>query len=338
MRKIKVAQIGVNVYSHGPQIFYSLTIHPEVFDLVGYAVVEDEHETCCNKIKKFFNGYKELPLEEILDDPTIEAVIIETDEIHLLKYALMAAERGKHIHMEKPGSQNLQDFEKLIETVRQTGKILHLGYMYRYNPMIADCIRRAKLGEFGTVYSVEAHMGRLDNKHARKWLGNFKGGMMFYLGCHLVDLVMQIQGVPEKVIPLNTVTGIDSVDTEDLGFAVLCYPNGVSVVRTASTEVGGFNRRQLVICGSKLTSEIKPLEAYSQNTDRRYMFYTEKTDSYIDEDGLVVSEHSRSEDFHRYENMLLAFAQMVVGEKKNPYTLEYELELFRVLMQCCGIK
>ena len=133
MKPIRIAQIGLNRYSHSGEIFHTLKIHPELFEIVGYALVEDERETCAQKIQKL-EGYPELTLEEILNDPTIEAVAVETDEIHLLKYAQMAAEHGKHIHMEKPGSQDLAAFEKLIETVRQNGKVFHIGYMYRYHP------------------------------------------------------------------------------------------------------------------------------------------------------------------------------------------------------------
>ena len=94
-------------------------------------------------------------------------------------------------------------------------------------------------------------MSRLDPLDVREWLAAFRGGMMFYLGCHLVDLVMQIQGVPERVTAFNTATGQADVNTEDFGFAVLQYPNATSVIRTAATEVGGMRRRQLVICGEK---------------------------------------------------------------------------------------
>jgi len=336
MRKIRIAQIGMNRYSHAPEVFTTLKLHPEVFDLVGYALVEDERDTCKGKLK-YFEGYPELTLDEILNDPTIEAVAVETDEIHLLKYALMAAEHGKHIHMEKPGSQCFEDFEKLIDTMRQTGKVFHTGYMYRYNPLIADAIRRAQAGEFGHIYSVEAHMSRIDTKETREWFGSFKGGMMFYLGCHLVDLVMQLQGEPQAVIPLNTATGIDGVNTEDLGFAVLQYPHAVSVIRMGGTEIAGFNRRQLVICGSKRTVEIYPLEVRVMDTEREFMHYAEKNEAYIGEDGYSVREHSRSEDFQRYEDMLLAFASMVRGERDNPYSLDYELSLFHVILRCCGI-
>ncbi len=336
MRKIRIAQIGVNRHSHAPEIFETLTLHPELFDIVGYALVEDERETCAKKLK-YFEGYPELTLEEILNDPTIEAVAVETDEIHLNKYAQMAADAGKHIHMEKPGSQCLEDFERLIGTMRQTGKVFHIGYMYRYHPLIADAIRRANAGEFGHIYSVEAHMSRNDKKGTREWFGSFTGGMMFYLGCHLVDLVMQLQGEPQEVIPLNTSTGIDGVNTEDLGFAVFRYPHAVSVIRMGGAEIAGFERRQLVICGSKRTVEIRPLEAKVKNATQSYMLYSEKNESSLNTEGHLVREHSRSEVFQRYEEMLSAFAAMVRGELENPYSLDYELSLFRLILRCCGM-
>lgn len=334
MRKIRIAQIGVNRYSHAPDIFHTLSIHPEIFDLAGYTFVEDEKDTCKDRLK-LFEHYPELTLREILEDPTIEAVTVETDEVHLLKYAQLAAEHGKHIHMEKPGSQSLENFEKFIETVRASGKVLHTGYMYRYNPYISEAITRARAGELGDIYSVEAHMSRLDDSKCREWLGSFKGGMMFYLGCHLVDLVLQLQGLPNEVVPFNTATGIDGINTEDLGFAVLKYPHAVSVIRVGGTEIGGGNRRQLVICGSRETLEIRPLEC-GVRSDKNFMLYTKKHTARR-ENGKDVLTEEKSEPFQRYEAMLLAFAEMVRGKRKNPYTLDYELDLFKTVLKCCGI-
>ncbi|MBO5295498.1 MAG: Gfo/Idh/MocA family oxidoreductase [Clostridia bacterium] len=338
IKPIRIAQIGINRHSHAPEVFHTLKLHPELFDVAGYALVEDERITCADKLT-VFEGFCELTLDEILNDPTIEAVTVETDEIHLTKYAQMAADHGKHIHMEKPGSQNTKAFERLARTLQANGKVFHVGYMYRYNPVVSDAIARAKAGEFGTVYSVEAHMSRWDYKITREWFGSFRGGMMFYLGCHLIDLVLQIQGIPQSVIPLNTATGLDGVNTEDLGFAVLQYPNAVSVIRMGGTEVGGFQRRQLVICGSKRTVEIKPLEASAPKTisnGAKYMLFAEKTERFVGEDGHTKETHVKSEVFQRYEAMLLAFADMVHGNKKNPYTYDYEIELFKTIMKCCG--
>lgn len=331
MRRIKIAQIGINRYSHAPEVFHTLKVHTELFELVGYVLVEDERERCAEKIKKYYDGYPELSLEEVLNDPEIEAVTVETDEIHIFKYAQMAAEAGKHIHMEKPGSQDLRAFEKLIDTVRKTGKAFNVGYMYRYNPFIADAIERAKKGEFGHIFSVEAHMSRHDNKETRGWFDSFEGGMMFYLGCHLVDLVLQLQGLPESVIPLNTATGIDGVASEDFAFAVLKYPNALSFVRAGGTELDGFKRRQLVICGEKMNMEIRPLEALYHDTDEKYMLYCEKDE--VTPEGRT---HAVSQPYQRYREMMKSFAAIVRGEKENPYTLEYELELFKTILKCCG--
>ena len=111
MKKIRIAQIGMNRYSHAPDIFITLKALPELFDIAGYALVEDERETCADKLH-VFDGYPELTLDEILRDPTIEAVAVETDEIHLTKYTRMAARHGKHIHM-----------QHLVVALRGTGHV-----------------------------------------------------------------------------------------------------------------------------------------------------------------------------------------------------------------------
>ena len=81
-----------------------------------------------------------------------------------------------------------------------------------------------------------------------------------------------------------------------------------------------------------------PLEEDAYDPDRKWMLYTEKTERYFDENGKTACEHSQSEPYQRYEAMLLAFARMVRGEQENPYTLEYELALFRTLLKCCGME
>ena len=337
-KKIRIAQIGVNRYSHATDIFRTLMNLSDEFEIVGYALVEDERETCAKKLK-CFEGYREMTVEEILNDPTIDAVAVETDEIHLNKYAQMVADAGKHMHMEKPGSQDLASFEKLVETVKRNQTVFHIGYMYRYNSFIADAIARAKAGEFGDIYCVEAHMSRYDKDDCREWFSSFKGGMMFYLGVHLVDLVLQIQGEPTEVIPLNTITGLHGIETEDLGFAVLKYPHATSVIRMGGTEVGGYKRRQLVICGDRHTVEICPLEetptVKTLNTVSELL--TRKKEYVLDEEGHVKTVSAESEHFGRYDAMMRAFAAMVRGEKQNPYTYDYELQLFRLILKCCGV-
>ena len=188
MKKIRIAQIGVNRYSHALSIFNSLKTQPDIFEVVGFCLVEGEKERF-EKELFVFDGYPELTLDEILNDPTIEAVTVETEEIHLTKYAIMAAEHGKMIHMEKPGGTSLEEFEKLISLVKEKNLVFQMGYMYRYNPYISKLIKRLKDGELGEIISVEAQMSCKHSDELRNWLTCFEGGIMFFLGCHLVDLI-----------------------------------------------------------------------------------------------------------------------------------------------------
>ena len=241
MKKIKVAQIGTSANSHGNLIWKSIIKQKDIFDVVGYAFPENEREKFPDYAKAF-DGYNELTVDEILNNPEIEAVAVETEEIYLTKYALMVANAGKHLHMEKPGGVDLADFEKLVEILKSKNLTFSTGYMYRFNPKIREAIAKVKNGELGEIYSVEAHMDCKHSADVRQWLQNFPGGMMFFLGCHLIDLIYQIQGEPQKVISLNCSTGYDDVTANDYGMVVFNYKNGVSFAKTCANEIGGFLR------------------------------------------------------------------------------------------------
>ena len=327
-KKIKIAQIGTSQNSHGNLIWKSLLKQTDVFDVVGYAFPENEREKFLKKVTAF-DGYREMTVEEILSDPEIEAVAVETEEIYLTKYAQMAATAGKHIHMEKPGGTDLRAFEELVATLKAKSLVFSTGYMYRFNPLIKECLEKIRRGDLGEIYAVEAHMDCKHPPRVREWLSTFQGGMMFFLGCHLIDLIYQIQGEPTEVIPMNCSTGFDGITSEDYGMVVYKYPNGVSFAKTCASEMGGYLRRQLVICGEKGTIELKPLEATTEGG-----MYTDMGECY--ESGWQKPwQTHRSETYDRYDDMMRNFAEMVRG-KENPYSYDYELNLYKLILRSCG--
>lgn len=330
-RKIKVAQIGTSANSHGNWIFNSLKKQSELFEIVGYALPENE-EKMLPECMKIFDGYRRFTVDEVMSNPNVEAVVIETEEIHLTKYARMAVENGKHIHMEKPGGTNLEEFEKLIAMLKEKQTVFHIGYMYRYNPFVKELLQKVKNGELGDIISVEAQMNCFHPAKTRQWLSNFPGGMMFFLGCHLIDLILQIQGMPERVVALNKCVGVDGVCAEDYGMAIFEYKNGVSFAKTSALEMGGYARRQFVVTGTKGTIELKPFEMYAENSS---LLYTRKTE-YRSGNWGDMGQCSRTEPFDRYDDMMASFAEIVRGDKNNPYTYDYELELYKTILQACG--
>ncbi len=323
MRKIRIAQIGINEYSHGANIWESLRKQPELFEVVGYALPERERERLPQRMP-IFEGYREMTVKEILEDPTIEAVAVETDEIYLTKYALMAAKAGKHIHMEKPGGAELAPFKELIATVKKQGTVFHTGYMYRYNPYVQELLEDVRQGKLGEILYVEAQMNCWHKPDAREWLQNLPGGMMFYLGCHLIDLILLLQGEPKRVLPLNK--------GALFGMAALEYEKGISFAKTTAVERGGFLRRQLVVCGTEKTVELKPLEKYVDGP----LLITGKTESTATKPWTEEGTYSECAPVDRYDDMMAGFAAYVRGEKENPFTPDYELTLYKTLLNCLG--
>ena len=328
MKKIKIAQIGTSKNSHGSPIFETLKKLSDIFEVVGYALPEGEREKFPRQMD-VFNGYTEMTVEEILGNPEIDAVAVETEEIYLTKYALMVARAGKHLHMEKPGGTDLKAFRELVSILKEKELVFSTGYMYRFNPKIREAMEKVRRGELGKIYAVEAHMDCKHTPEVRAWLGSFPGGMMFFLGCHLIDLIYRIQGEPDEVIPLSCSTGFDGVAAKDYGMVALKYPSGVSFAKTCAYENGGFMRRQLVICGEKGTVEIKPLEAKAEGGQ-----YTVMHENYDAAWNSAWTE-SQSDVHDRYEAMIQNFAELING-KANPYSYEYELGLYELVLKCCG--
>ena len=112
MSKIRIAQIGVG-HDHS-DLLTSLIRQTDIFDFVGYCVLEGEEEHFELVREQFFSNAKRLSLEEIINDPELNAVAIETFEENLTKYARMALERGLHVHMDKPGSVDHAEFEEMM--------------------------------------------------------------------------------------------------------------------------------------------------------------------------------------------------------------------------------
>ena len=331
-KRVKIAQVGTNVYTHASQTFAGMLKQTEEFDVIGVAEPIDACKA--NLERGDYRDQTHYTVEQLLAMDDLEAVAIETNEENMTEYAQMFADRGVAVHMDKPGSHGTASFKKLADTLERQSLPFQLGYMYRYNPLIQRSMAEIEAGRLGEILSVEAQMSVRYTPENRQWLGKFKGGMMYYLGCHMVELVYRLQGMPEKVLPMNLCTGTDGVTAEDQGFAVLQYPRGISIVKSNAIEYNGFERRQLVITGTRGTIELKPLERYENGELFTYGSYTHSGN--VGSDYRDSSDKWREGPYDRYDAMMLDFARMVRGEVENPYSYAYETELFGLFMRCCG--
>jgi predicted dehydrogenase len=92
-------------------------------------------------------------------------------------------------------------------------------------------------------------------------LAEYRGGSMFELGCHLIDLVVGVLGPPTKVHPFPRHSSSIDDSLVDNMLAVLEYPQAVATVRSSVNEVEGGARRHFTLCGSEGTMHIQPLDS-----------------------------------------------------------------------------
>ena len=94
------------------------------------------------------------------------------------------------------------------------------------------------------------------------------------------------------------------------------YPKATCTIRSALVEVQGWERRQFVVCGTKGTIEIKPLEdpvLKLSLTEPQGEF--KKGSQFVD---LIPNGD-------RYDAQLLDFARTILGEKKPDYSYKHDL-------------
>lgn len=326
MRKINVVLVGIG-HDHAHDTFKTIIKLEEKYNILGI-VLDNYDNGNYNKFKNEYDKYPHFSLDEALKLDNLDAAIIESDDRELTNYALAFAKKSIPVHMDKPGSQDKESFDSLIKICKANIVPLHLGYMYRYNPAIKEALKVIKSGAIGKIYYVQAEMSINHPKEKREWLNNFNGGMMYFLGCHLVDLIVTIMGTPNEVIPMNSRSSNDV--GEDIGYAILKYNNIPSTIITSGVEFDGFSRRHILIAGETATIDIAPTELVING--KLYSKAIYKCPVLSKDYKAGINEYG---PFDRYEEMFNEFYLVVTKEIENPYTYEHEQIVHDTLLKAC---
>ena len=324
---IKIGQIGIG-HNHGEAKMIAVKKFPELFEVVGFA---EENEEWLEKRGNLecYKGLKRYSVDELIEK--CDALLIETDVWNLTEIAQKCIDAGKHVHIDKPASGTLQEYKKMLDTARDKNLIVQLAYMYRYNPAIQKTFELIKDGKLGEIYSINAEMSTFHSQNYRKWLTNFGGGIMYILGCHLIDLIVYIMGKPDKIHSFLKHTKLDDIDTNDNNLVVMEYEKALARVFVSSVEVNGYGRRQFVVSGSKGTVNICPLEQPLQMT---YSDTKIADTAFGDRKEIVPIEDNTATC--RYDEMLKDFYCYIMGLKENPFTYEHEYNVQAVLDEVIG--
>jgi len=208
---------------------------------------------------KRFAGIKFVGESEILGDDSLDVILVECRIWEAISWGNKVLDAGRHLHLEKPPSPELEPFRKLVEKAKSKKRVLQLGYNYRFHPGILAAIDAAKKGWLGDAYLLRATMNSDRSPDGRALEARYPGGAFFELCGHMVDRTVELWGRPEKVTSFlrHDTSAPDTL--KDNTLAVLEYDKSMAIVSTAANMANGSAHRSFELVGTDGSFFIQPI-------------------------------------------------------------------------------
>jgi len=216
---------------------------------------------------KYYEDYREMLRGDI------DAVSICLPHSLHCEATIEAASLGKHVLIEKPISNTLEEADQIIEACRQHGVNLMVGFTHRFHPELQMARRLIDEGELGQLCLAIDHMsfggpGSIASWAWRKEVGG--GGVLMFNGTHGIDRLRWL--VSGEVVEAYTQMRMcaHEGDTEDNLVALLRFDNGVIASMTQNQCPYPVPRKcDLEIYGTKGTIRIKTWDSLEFFSDTK---------------------------------------------------------------------
>lgn len=198
-------------------------------------------------------------IDDVLQDPDIDAVAIATPVSTHATLALAALEAGKHVLVEKPLADNVRDAERVARRATELGRILMVDHVYVYSPAVRKIKALLDEDNLGEIYYIDS---------VRINLGLFQGdvNVLWDLAPHDLSIIDYLLGRLPRSLAATGVSHTTS-DLEDVAYLNLDFGrsliatfhvNWLSPVKVRHTIIGA-SRRSIVYND---LDPVEPLKVY----------------------------------------------------------------------------
>ncbi|MBT1700603.1 Gfo/Idh/MocA family oxidoreductase [Fulvivirgaceae bacterium PWU4] len=281
--KINIGVIGCN--GMGWSNTNSLLKMQDV-DLIGICDVDNnvirkrlaDYAKLRTNVPKTYTDYREL-----LNDKDIDAVVIGTPDHWHCKIMVDAVKAGKHVYVEKPIANSIEECNIMVAAQEKTGKVVQAGQWQRSGPHYRKAIEIVRSGVLGKIRLVKvwAYQGWMNpvpvlqdspvpegvnydmwlgpapkrNFNANRfhfnfrWFWDYAGGLMTDWGVHEIDIALYAMqaSAPVSVMAAGGKLAYpdDASETPDTLQAIFQYEN-FSMLWEHATGIdnGPYNRRE----------------------------------------------------------------------------------------------
>ena len=193
--------------------------------------------------------------EELLADPSIEAVYNPLPNHLHVPVSIQALEAGKHVLCEKPIALTADEAQHLVAARDRTGKLVTEAFMVRFHPQwrkAREVVREGRIGELRALQFFFSYDNR-DPANIRN-LADIGGGALYDIGCYPIATARFMFGAePTRVVGLIERDPVMRIDR--LTSAILDFPGGQASF-TCATQLVPFPRVQIAGTRGRIEIEI----------------------------------------------------------------------------------
>jgi predicted dehydrogenase len=195
--------------------------------------------------------------EEILADPSVDAVDICLPTFLHAPLTTQALRMGKHVLVEKPMALSGADCERMCDEAARSGRVLMVAHVVRFFEPYRELTRLVKSGRLGAIRScLFRRRTAVPTWGPWEFDKSKSGGGVFDLLIHDVDMALGLFGLPEAISATgyeDMANGVDMVTSEfhyrDIGSVTISggwhhiggYPFSMEFTVVAERGVVEFN-------------------------------------------------------------------------------------------------
>ncbi|HEX9076654.1 MAG TPA: Gfo/Idh/MocA family oxidoreductase, partial [Anaerolineae bacterium] len=178
---------------------------------------------------------------ELLADPTLEAVAISTPARTHFSIARAALEHGKHVLVEKPLAMSSTEARQLIALAERQQRVLMVGHTFEHNPAvwkIRELVEQCAIGDVYYAYCNRVNLGRVQRDINALWS----------IAPHDISILLYVLGAMPLQVSAHGGNYL-SEDIQDVVFVTLYFPNKI-MAHVHASWLDPSKTRQMTIVGA----------------------------------------------------------------------------------------
>ncbi len=231
MKKYRIGIIGYGGFGKFLHHWWDKLDNVEIL-----AVSDSKHRGANPERYTIYNDWHDL-----LNADDIDIVSIVTPPAFHVEMACAAMHAGKHVLLEKPVAISLEGVNEIIKVQKDTGRIITVDHMLRYNPIVKSFAEISRNGSFGQLrHAVVSNYAQDSSLSIDHWFWNkeLSGGILVEHGVHFFDIINAL--TDQNYIHVSGASHHRNEKQEDQVSATVLYDKGLIASHYHSFASPGF--------------------------------------------------------------------------------------------------